>query len=558
VSDHLGVTAVRWLLAALLVAALPLASDVPLSERLAFGYGLAFVWVPVTGLLVSARRRRATRSLTALAIAVDLAPFVLALWLLPTLQILAVPGAMILVWYWVQAAGPGASTAAAAVVASALVLAATTAGGPVLASASHALALTVILAGVLWLSRAAVAGKSVADREAARMADRSGALLTGVAEAIVITSPHGRIREWNLAAERTFAVPRTQARGGLCSEVLELRHGLRELDCSSGCALVALAEESGQPDLEVWRPLGDGRRQPLLAHVADVRSDDGTVLDVVHSLRDVTRLKEAEEAKTMFLATASHELKTPLTVIEGFAELLARHPDPDAPEFRVALDTIVARSADLKRLVERLLLSSRIDAGKVDLVREPLDVAAIVAVRAQEVARSREHELVLRVADDLPHALAEPHAVETIIDHLVENAVKYSPDGGKLDVEVDRDDTHVVLSVADHGVGMTPEEAARCFDRFWQADGSDTRRFGGSGIGLYVVRSIVDALGGSIEVASELGVGSRFTVCLPRADVAPRPPEQPDDEVASRAPEPSIIREFMRQVGVSSTLGGPL
>jgi two-component system sensor histidine kinase BaeS len=148
---------------------------------------------------------------------------------------------------------------------------------------------------------------------------------------------------------------------------------------------------------------------------------------------------------------------------------------------------------------------------------------------------------------------ADPDAVTTVIDHLLDNAVKYSPSGGSLLLSARRDPEGdgVVVAVADRGIGMTPEQVERCFERFWQAESNDVRRFAGSGIGLYIVRSLVEGMGGTTSVTSEPGQWTVFSFRL-RTDT---PSDAVDDEVeppeaASDLGQASMIREYMRLVGV--------
>jgi signal transduction histidine kinase len=294
----------------------------------------------------------------------------------------------------------------------------------------------------------------------------------------------------------------------------------------------------------VWRALPDGKRQPLLASAALV--DDGA--EVVHSLRDITKLVEADEAKTVFLATTSHELKTPLTVINGFASTLLRQPDIDPGTREVALTAIHRRAQELSKIVDRLLMSSRIEAGRLSLAVEQVNVAELVRDRVLPVPAATGRDVVLDVTD-APDAYANADAVATVVDHLVDNALKYAPDG-QVRVAVGADGGAVVLRVRDDGVGMDAEQAEHCFDKFWQADASDARQFGGTGIGLYIVRSLVEAMGGTIEVRSALGAGSEFAVRLASVEPVIALPDQ-------RAPEASMIREFMRQIGVASDRSAP-
>jgi PAS domain S-box-containing protein len=379
--------------------------------------------------------------------------------------------------------------------------------------------------------------------------EKSEAILARVADAVVVTEPKGRITGWNPAAEQLITCPAADAVGRRCEEVLGLKIGERELDCSQGCALLAVKAESVL-GVEVWRRRDDGRRQPFLASVSIAQDPDGNVSEVVHSLRDITRLMEADEAKTLFLATASHELKTPLTVIQGFAQTLLHSPDWDGQQRQEALDAMARRARELNKIVDRLMLSSRIEAGRVDVTLADVDLAPILSERTKSLAAATGRVVDLDLPAGLPAARADADAVTTVADHLLDNAVKYSPDGGPVSVQVRFGDNSIRISVADHGIGMDATQAARCFEKFWQGESSDVRRFGGTGIGLYIVRSLVEAMGGQIAVESSSGKGSTFTVTLLRADAALPPPqsETPQSELANA--EPSVIREFMRQIGI--------
>lgn len=383
---------------------------------------------------------------------------------------------------------------------------------------------------------------------AAAEKERSDAILERVGDAVVVTDAHGKVLRWNPAAERTFGLGEREARGRACGRALGLHGGSDPLECSKGCALLAAQGEGSVLGLEVWRERPDGRRQPLLADVAAVRDTDGSVSEVVHSIRDITRLKEADEAKTMFLATASHELKTPLTVIQGFSEtlLVARRWTPDERE--KALRAMARRSKELTKIIDRLLMSSRIEAGRASVSLAEVDLPPILRERIETLGAVTRREIVLETGPQ-PFVVADPEGVATVLDHLLDNAMKYSPGGGPIVVRCTSDERSVSVSVSDGGIGMDREEATRCFDKFWQAESSDVRRFGGTGIGLFIVRSLVQAMGGSVTVASTPGKGSTFTVTLCR------PGAEPASVQRSTVPAPgigerSVIREFMRQIGI--------
>jgi PAS domain S-box-containing protein len=379
--------------------------------------------------------------------------------------------------------------------------------------------------------------------------DRAEAILERVADAVVVTDGRGRVIEANQAAQQLGCGPGDAARRH-CSELLGLNVGERQLDCSTGCALLAEAGGDNPLGVEVWRSADEGRRQPLLASATPVRDADGFVVEVVHSLRDITRLKEADEAKTLFLATASHELKTPLAVIIGFAQLLEHMAVDIGPEGDMAIKAIGRRAAELETIVDRMLMSSRIEAGHLKLTLGPVDAADLVAERVRGMSRARERTIEAAIDPGLPAVLADASALTTVVDHLLDNAIKYSPDGGPIEVKVEADDRALTIEVADKGVGMTAEQRERCFEKFWQGDSGDRRRFPGTGIGLYIVKSLVEAMEGRIEVASREGAGTRFTVSLRRTDADPNEALPVPAPTLPGVAERSTIREFMRQIGV--------
>lgn len=223
----------------------------------------------------------------------------------------------------------------------------------------------------------------------------------------------------------------------------------------------------------------------------------------------------AEEAKTLFLAAASHELKTPLTVIRGFSQMLALPDNQMTDDERAtALRAIDLRARQLTAIVDRILLSSRIEAGRIDLTPENVDVVPMIEQLARAAEASTSRAITLQIEAGVPELWVDPKAFSTVVDHLLDNAIKYSPAGGPVILSMRTVGDHVELTCTDEGVGMTTDHAAQCFDRFWQAELSDVRRFGGTGIGLYIVRSLVEAMEGRVSVTSSPGEGSTFTVEL--------------------------------------------
>lgn len=376
-----------------------------------------------------------------------------------------------------------------------------------------------------------------------RFQQKAETILARVADAIVVTDGFGIVLETNPAGERLMVREGQSVVGVPCDRALGLHEGERALDCWSTCPLLAAPSESDAgPAREVWRLLPDGRRQPLLASAFAVADERGG-MEVVHSLRDITRLKEADEAKTLFLATASHELKTPVTVIAGFAETILRYPEMPPERRAEAVEAIRRRALELSSIVDRLLLTSKIEGGRVKVDIHPVDVRALVMEQANAFQDASGRHVVLQLTHEALVGLADPLALRTVVDHLLDNAVKYS-DGGPVVLAGRREGDSVIVSVSDIGIGMDEDQARHCFDKFWQAESTDVRRFGGTGIGLYIVASLVDAMGGTIRVETAVGQGSTFVVALP---VFVDEPVR--DEPATGA-DGSGIKDFIRQFGV--------
>ncbi|MEY2402984.1 MAG: two-component system, OmpR family, phosphate regulon sensor histidine kinase PhoR [Acidimicrobiaceae bacterium] len=518
-----------------LVGTAPFVGTASPSTQLRFGLIVALGWLPVTVVLTRLDRRAQHPAVEVLALGVDLSLLGIVEGMVSPRSGVYVLIHLLLVVYYTYVGGRPLGFGAG--VAGFLLIAAMTKGTDHNFDVFTVAVYPIVVAGLVWLLDTAATERWKASDRVLRLHEKSDAILTGVAEAVMVTSPDGRIAQWNHAAELAFGCPFDRAEGKACADVLALRIDTGELDCGSGCALLALHKATATAtgsDVEVWRFDETGERQPLLATALPVLDGDGAVVEVVHSFRDITKLKQADEAKTLFLATASHELKTPLTVIRGFSQMLVLADNQMSEEERAAaLRAIDVRARQLTGIVDRLLLSSRIESGRVDLTAEVVEAAPILHEQVTALGASTSREVVLKIDDDLPLLRVDPAAFTTVVDHLLDNAVKYSPGGGPVIVFATAVDDHVELTFSDEGVGMTDEQVAHCFDRFWQAEGTDARRFGGTGIGLYIVRSLVEAMSGRIFVSSAPGEGAAFTVELPRADRPASSGEPPRRNVQS-------------------------
>ncbi|MDX6229938.1 MAG: two-component system, OmpR family, phosphate regulon sensor histidine kinase PhoR [Frankiales bacterium] len=349
---------------------------------------------------------------------------------------------------------------------------------------------------------AAHAGSAVANAEAyaavVRQQRHEHAVVDAMADGLAVVGEDLVVRAWNAAATSLTGLPAELAVG----KPLPFPHTL--------------------PGIGFEYLLTNGRWVEVLSspldEVAEVASRETVV-----TFRDITAAKMADEAKDLFLATSGHELRTPLTVIRGFAgTLISRWDDLTDAERQEAVRIIGARADGLGVLVEQVLQSSHAEVGARRLERRAMHVAPALAIAAMDVGSlSSRHAVTVEVADDLPKVLADDQALRTILGHLMDNAVKYSPDGGliALSAEVAEDGSVVRIRVDDEGIGVASEDEERVFERFFQADGGDTRRRGGFGLGLYIVRRLVQAHGGTVTMSRRPDgrQGSRLELCLPIA-----------------------------------------
>ena len=242
----------------------------------------------------------------------------------------------------------------------------------------------------------------------------------------------------------------------------------------------------------------------------------------------VARLEELDRLKSDFVATVSHELKTPLTAIIGSATTLSRRgPRMNEDQRGSFIEMIERQGQRLLRLVEDILTSAQIESGMPRLRRELVDLRGAAEVIIGDLAHSQYaegREINLRTNPEQPHVWGDLGALQQILSNLIENSLKYSGDTGPIDVYIEENEVETRLVISDQGAGIPSDKLDSIFDRFRQADQSLTRGRGGVGLGLYIVKSLVDAHNGTIEVSSQEGEGASFAVIMPkRAEDRQRP-----------------------------------
>jgi signal transduction histidine kinase len=240
----------------------------------------------------------------------------------------------------------------------------------------------------------------------------------------------------------------------------------------------------------------------------------------VYAFRDMTEERAVEQLKSDFVSTVSHELRTPLAAIYGAALTLQRDDVRLEESQRQGLLEVISGEADrLARIVNDILWASRLDSGQMAIAIERCDAAALTAgvLDAVHTHVPANVQVSLDAPRGLPPVAADPDKLRQVLTNLVDNAVKYSPDGGEVVVELSQMGSRVRFRVVDQGLGIPPSEQSRIFEKFFRLDPNLTRGVGGTGLGLYIVRELVHRMHGRIWVVSDGRRGSTFTVELPVA-----------------------------------------
>ena len=347
-------------------------------------------------------------------------------------------------------------------------------------------------------------------REAERRADAALALAY-VGDGVVLLDREQRVRFWNAAAAAIIGVTEEEALGRPVRDVLP---SWEDLTRPAELADAQAPERARPVTVPLQRPDGD-----RWVAIAGVEFPGG----VVYALRDVTDEHVLERARSDFVATASHELRTPLAAVYGAARTLRRTDIEMLAEQRDRfLEIIESETERLTAIVSQILLAGQLEEGRVDVSPSVTDVGSL-AESVLDSARLRvpeRIELRLERNGGSVLALADPDKLRQVLVNLVDNAVKYSPDGGVVTVELGSRTDRVQVAVCDSGLGIPPSEQERIFERFYRLDPALTRGVGGSGLGLYISRELVSRMGGTLTVRSDTGEGATFVVDLPAASAA--------------------------------------
>jgi PAS domain S-box-containing protein len=339
----------------------------------------------------------------------------------------------------------------------------------------------------------------------AKERSKAARVIGSIADGVLLVDDAGIVRLWNPAAE---------AITGLAREAVVGRQVERAIP---GWAAIAASVVSRNPPstggYATAVPI-DIEGRELWLSIKGVDFVDGTV----YAFRDLTEAYRLEQLKADFIATVSHELRTPLAAVHGAAMTLQRKDVVAGEEVFNRLLVVIAEQSDrLAAMVNNILLASRVDSIGLEVASERVDVVALVAdvLAAVHAVADDRSTFELVAPPDLPPLAGDREKLRQVVTNLVANAAKYSPAGGRIEVELKPSDGELQIVVRDEGLGIAPDDQTLIFEKFYRADANMTRGVSGSGLGLYISRELVNLMGGTIFVQSELGKGSTFFVTLP-------------------------------------------
>ena len=353
-------------------------------------------------------------------------------------------------------------------------------------------------------AQAEAAARARAEATAAAR-EQAARVLEAVADGVMMVDADGVLRFWNRAAELVTGHSRDDVVGEQAGEVLA--------GWQAVAAQIPISEEA-----ELARPVTlpvevDGS-ELWLSFVA-VRSPNG----IVYTFRDLTIDRGLEAAKSDFIATLSHELRTPMTAVLGAAKTLLRDDIALSPERRhQLLEMIGAQGTRLAQITEEVLLANRLDRGDLRIDSERVDLSQLASDAVETMRNDAPESISLSAAPNgAAEAIGDRDRIEQVLVNLIDNAVKYSPDGGEVVVSTVPAAASVRVEVADQGIGIPPAEQEAVFEKFYRADSQHRMAPSGTGLGLYICRELVQRMGGTIGVRSRPGGGSTFWFQLPRA-----------------------------------------
>lgn len=363
-----------------------------------------------------------------------------------------------------------------------------------------------------------ISGRKQSEVERERLLAELDATLQAMANGVVVYSAVGEIRRLNPAADQMLCYsPQVKVRPMLerKAALYPQRPDGTPYPLEEHPAWRALKGETTLSEVMLYHPCGAERPLWVAVSAAPIRTPDGEILGAVSTLTDLSPLRELQNEREIYLHTISHDLRTPLSVVLGHAELLGLSCRQEEAQMHV--EAILQGVERMDRMIEELVEAARLEGGEISLEKEPVPLDRFLADFLQQGAPVLDASRIsLSVAPALPPVMADRRRLERILTNLLTNALKYSPPEAPVEVAVRPEGREVLVSVRDQGEGILPEDLPHIFRRFYRSRRG--RKANSVGLGLYITRSLIEAHGGRIWVNSEPGEGSIFTFCLPAAD----------------------------------------
>lgn len=350
--------------------------------------------------------------------------------------------------------------------------------------------------------------------------ERLDAIIENSGDGVMIINPHRIIQTWNRSLASLTGIPAEEAIERPCYDVLNLKTPQGVSICHTACPLIHPPED-GRLYAEGIHHRADGLAITLADNYSPQYNEEGELTQVIANVRDMTRLREAEELKQTLLSVISHELKTPVSIIKGYAGTLAREDaDWDKSVLAEGLAVIEEEADRLDKLISDLLEASRLQAGGTKLQLSYLNLIDVAKQAVDSLqATTQDHDFELDFPEKFPPVQGDFERLREVLTNLIGNAIKYSPEGGLIKVGGRVAGRNMVrLYVSDQGIGIPPADQERIFERFHRVDNRLARQTPGTGLGLFLVRALVEAHRGRVWVESTPGQGSVFWVELPCGD----------------------------------------
>ncbi|MHB8841713.1 MAG: HAMP domain-containing sensor histidine kinase [Candidatus Aquicultor sp.] len=331
-------------------------------------------------------------------------------------------------------------------------------------------------------------------------------ILDNMAEGILLINGDSEVILTNPAIERIFQI-RTDSITGY-----PVLHSIRSFDLDRAVQESVASGKEVLDEIDLQAPF---RR--LRIRVMPIKSSTGEI-QTLAVIRDITRQKQVEKLRKDFVANISHELKTPLTGLKLLSETLLRSIDTDPASSRVFIKRLDKELSTLINMVLELIDLSKLETQHEAIEKVPTDLGELVnevGLSFFQLAASKGLSLNLSIPENVPLIVGDNEQLLTLIRNLVDNAIRYTMSGGKIDVKIEPAGSHIDLIVQDNGIGLAQREISRIFERFYRVDKARSRETGGTGLGLSIVKHIAENHNATVEVNSSLGIGSTFTVRFP-------------------------------------------